>query len=35
MKLASKIGFITLGWLGIIATVFLYYISIKSILLLF
>ena len=35
MRLFSKIGLIAMGWTGIIVTFYLYYISIKSILLIF
>ncbi len=35
MKLLSKIGLVITGWTGIFLTILLYYISIKSILLVF
>jgi hypothetical protein len=35
MKFINEIGLIIMGWFGILLTILLYYISIKSILLVF
>ena len=35
MELLKKVGFIALGWLGVIVTIYLYYLAIAPLFLIF